>query len=169
MDEFLKFQEFVQFKYQIQWSLRLKTPPPPFNNSLHFKTGHPAAQLLYFQYICPSILTHVAPGLQFQTIFFWLNGWSENVRTTVQRLNYHYNNMNNMCKFVISGYTLHRQDFDFNVMLAGIDHLNHLPVIKFMQGFHIFHVDFYNISKWVQHNFFGHWIHWIYMVERVYR
>ncbi len=60
-----------------------------------------------------------------------------------------------MCKFVISGYTLHRQDFDFNVMLAGIDHLNHLPVIKFMQGFHIFHVDFYNISKWVQHNFFG--------------
>ncbi len=38
----------------VQWSLQFKTPP--FNNSLHFKTGHPATQLLYFQSKYPSIL-----------------------------------------------------------------------------------------------------------------
>ncbi len=38
----------------LQWSLRFKTPP--FNNSFHFKIGHPATQLLYFQYEYPSIL-----------------------------------------------------------------------------------------------------------------
>ncbi len=37
----------------VQWSLRFKTPP--FNNSCHFKTSHPATQLSYFQYKYPSI------------------------------------------------------------------------------------------------------------------
>ncbi len=37
----------------VQWSLQFKTPP--FNCFLHFKTDHPATQLLFCQYKYSSI------------------------------------------------------------------------------------------------------------------